>query len=452
MVGVVLPKRFWYAKIMISLFLIGFLFFLAYSYWRAVLIGGDYENTIFQKYYLIAVVGIVFWSAVLCLRNEMQLTIVLMTKSIVFAFYLMEGLVFMLFPLSTLQALTAKNTGVYFDTRSKQEVIKTLQDQGVDAVTSVHPWALFKAHDFSEPKQMTLLPLGGIANKTVVHCNESGKYAVYKSDRFGFNNPGFVWEQKVVDWLLIGDSFAHGACVPEGSDIASQIRLKTGDNVINLGSGGNGPLTELATLTEYAEGQKPKRVLWFYYEGNDLARNLKKEKKVLLLRQYLGHGFSQRLRERQPEIDAWLLDYIAQNEGGFKLEDFGKILRLFHLRQRLGLTRIAIDVEPLFVEIMNHARDRVRKWGGELYFVYVPEFSRYSGVVEDHDDYRKRKVVIDTVKALGISVVDLHQDFFSSHADPVSFFPFRVNGHYTAEGYQHLANTIVSQIKTLSPQ
>ena len=256
MVGVVLPKRFWYAKIMISLFLIGFLFFLAYSYWRAVLIGGDYENTIFQKYYLIAVVGIVFWSAVLCLRNEMQLTIVLMTKSIVFAFYLMEGLVFMLFPLSTLQALTAKNTGVYFDTRSKQEVIKTLQDQGVDAVTSVHPWALFKAHDFSEPKQVTLLPLGGLANKTVVHCNESGKYAVYKSDRFGFNNPGFVWEQKVVDWLLIGDSFAHGACVPEGSDIASQIRLKTGDNVINLGSGGNGPLTELATLTEYAEGQK----------------------------------------------------------------------------------------------------------------------------------------------------------------------------------------------------
>ena len=63
---------------------------------------------------------------------------------------------------------------------------------------------------------------------------------------------------------------------------------------------------------------------------------------------------------------------------------------------------------PFEVEIMNHARDRVRKWGGELYFVYVPEFSRYSGAVEDHDDYRKRQVVIDTVKALGISVVDLH--------------------------------------------
>jgi NADH-quinone oxidoreductase subunit G len=59
----------------------------------------------------------------------------------------MEGLVFMLFPLSSLQALAAKNAGVYFDSRSKLEVIKTLQDQGVDAVRSVHPWALINELD-----------------------------------------------------------------------------------------------------------------------------------------------------------------------------------------------------------------------------------------------------------------------------------------------------------------
>ena len=452
MPGAGLPKRFWYAKIMISLFLIGFLFFLAYSYWRTELIYSGYENVIFQKYYLIPVVGIVFWSAVLFLRNETQLTIVLMTKSIVFSLYLMEGLVFMLFPLSSLQALAAKNAGVYFDSRSKLEVIKTLQDQGVDAVRSVHPWALINELDFSEAKKMTLLPLGGMANKTVVHCNESGTYAVYKSDRFGFNNPDFVWEQKVVDWLLIGDSFAHGACVPEGSDIASQIRLKTGDNAINLGSGGNGPLTELATLTEYAEGKKPKRVLWFYYEGNDLARNLKKEKELPLLMQYLESGFSQRLRERQSEIDTQLLDYINQNEQDFKSVDFGQLLRLFHLRQRLGLTRREIDDEPLFADIMSRARDRVRKWGGELYFVYLPEFSRYSGLVKDHATYRKHQAVIATVKSLGISVIDIHQDFFARQPDPASFFPFRMQGHYTAEGYHQVANTIVIQVSTLHLQ
>ena len=450
MAGVALPKRFWYAKIMISLFLIGLLYLLADNYERAELIYNGHENAGIQKYYLIAVAGIAFWSAVLFLGHETQLALVLITKSIVFALYLIEVTVFLTLPFSASQALKAKDLGIYFDARSKQEVINEFQDRGVDAVTSVHPWALINDADFLKSTTPPLLPLGGIANKTVVHCNESGHYAIYQSDRFGFNNPDDVWEEKSADWFLIGDSFVHGACVPEGSDIASQIRLQTGSHVINVGSSGNGPLIELATLTEYAEGQKPKRVLWFYYEGNDLERNLRKEKKSRVLMQYLRSDFSQRLREKQPEIDALLLNYISQTEHLQKSVDYGRLLRLFHLRERLGLNRLVVNIEPLFVEIMSHARDRVRKWGGELYFVYVPEFYRYSGGVEDHDGYRKRKVVIDTVKALGIPVVDLHQDFFSNHSEPLSFFPLKMARHYTADGYQQVAKTVVSQIKLLS--
>ena len=51
MAGVALPKRFWYAKIMIGLFLIGGLYFLDYSYGRAELIYHGHESASVQKYY-----------------------------------------------------------------------------------------------------------------------------------------------------------------------------------------------------------------------------------------------------------------------------------------------------------------------------------------------------------------------------------------------------------------
>ena len=70
---------------------------------------------------------------------------------------------------------------------------------------------------------------------------------------------------------MIGDSFTHGACVNEPDTIGGNLRknIKSG-GVLNLGQGGNGPLIEYATLREYLPLTKTERVLWIYYEGNDL--------------------------------------------------------------------------------------------------------------------------------------------------------------------------------------
>ena len=39
----------------------------------------------------------------------------------------------------------------------------------------------------------------------------------------------------------------------------------TSESVVNLGIHGSGPLVELATLKEYAESVRPKKVFWVYY-------------------------------------------------------------------------------------------------------------------------------------------------------------------------------------------
>mgnify|MGYP007000047093 len=55
--------------------------------------------------------------------------------------------------------------------------------------------------------------LSGISDSETIDCNENGYFSIYRSDRFGFNNPKDQWDSKNIDYILLGDSFAHGACV-----------------------------------------------------------------------------------------------------------------------------------------------------------------------------------------------------------------------------------------------
>ena len=66
-------------------------------------------------------------------------------------------------------------------------------------------------------------------------------------------------------------------------------------------------MIELAILKEYAELKKPKKVLWVYYEENDLI-NLIDEATSIILKSYMKEKFSQNLISRQKEIDNRLLE------------------------------------------------------------------------------------------------------------------------------------------------
>ena len=63
-----------------------------------------------------------------------------------------------------------------------------------------------------------------------------------------------------------------------GQEIAGQIRSISGNSAINLGISGNGPLLEYAALVEYGKTLTPAKVLWIYFEGNDLTSDLNLEK------------------------------------------------------------------------------------------------------------------------------------------------------------------------------
>ena len=48
---------------------------------------------------------------------------------------------------------------------------------------------------------MNIFPLSGLSNVETILCNESGYFALYESDRYGFNNPDEEWDKKITNYL-----------------------------------------------------------------------------------------------------------------------------------------------------------------------------------------------------------------------------------------------------------
>ena len=252
----------------------------------------------------------------------------------------------------------AENFGVKFDTRDRIEVLIDAQTRGVDAVPAVYPRALLEPQQGGSLKSIIrikgseILPLGGISNKSSVLCNETGDYIFYQSDEHGFHNPKGLWKSVRVDLAVLGDSFAHGFCVPSDKHFIALIRRHY-PATLSLGLGGNGPLLELATLKEFLPSLRPKIILWVYFEKNDLIE-LQDETRAPLLLQYLKRDFRQGLISRQGEIDQALLAYVEKEKSQAvrrmhetnkrkqmtNTKRLGEIAKLSTVRSTLGLVSI----------------------------------------------------------------------------------------------------------------
>ena len=378
---------------------------------------------------------------------------------------------------------TAKKFGVDFDTRSKLQIVDDLSQRGVKAVPVIVPQGLLKLDANGTLKSeiaingTEVLPLAGMSNIVTVLCNESGKYVIFDSDQHGFHNPNEIWDSRQFDIAAVGDSYTQGYCVPSDKNFVALIR-RNYPSTLNLGVAGDGPLTALATLKEYVQFTKPKVLLWFFWEGNDLV-DLKREKTSPLLMRYLNSDFSQNLVHRQPDIDAAVAVQIEKARRNLSLERHPKNLpegqdgmaikakklgemsestiRLSNLRQRLGLvskpvefettdaTAVSEDEIKLLEKVLTQAKTTINEWGGAAYFIYLPERDRYVDWRTAKVDDRDREQVLRIAKSAGFSVIDIN-DVFQSQADPVNLFPFRRLGHYNEQGHRVVADAVLESL------
>ncbi len=307
--------------------------------------------------------------------------------------------------------------------------------------------------NFVNKKDKEIFPLSGISKKETIMSNENGYLAKYFSDRFGFNNPDNVWDLKEIDFVLIGDSFTHGMSVLDKDTIRGNIENKTGKGVISLGYSGNGPLIELATLKEYLPLTNSKRVIWIYYEGNDLE-DLLFEKTNSTLRNYLTNKKNfQELNLIQNIINKKLLIFLHEQLKKKKkkyfvktVTDFIKIKNLRNFIFNISLSEKNIYKIPQdFKKTLQEAKRFTEQKNSKFYFVYMPEKRRYEKKFEDNLKFRHYKEVLEIVKSLNIDVIDLNKNLLKKESKPLSLFS-EGGPHLNEMGYKLSSEIILDKI------
>ena len=443
------------SKIISILFLSFSILLMCYVFYRSQIF---HKGTLFNyyiNYYVIAFLLIFLSFISFFIPKKLKINITTVFLSILIGMYLVEG--YLSINKKNLKPIIYKiNTGKNYDRRTNFQIYKDLKKKDPNIVVSIGPGYFIKDSDIN------YLPLSGISNRKTILCNEGGYYAIYQSDRYGFNNPDEEWNKDDIEFLLVGDSYTHGACVNEPDTISGNLRkLNNNKNaVLNLGQSGNGPLIEYATLREYLPFKNVKRVLWIYSENNDL-NELNDELNNQILVNYLkDKNFTQNLISRKQEIKKLLLKkldeeiIIKEREYNLEQEKFigirlSRFLKLYSVRQIIFFSPTPVLTVPKdFENILNLSNELAKENNSKLYFVYLSGYFRYKWN-NNNDNFQNYKKVTEIVESLNIPIIDLNKELLEKHNDRLSLFPFRMIGHHNEKGYQLIAKTIFGKINEL---
>ncbi len=415
--------------------------FLIYTFYKSEIIWDGNIRNFYKIYYFISLVLILFSIITFFINYKIKKYFIISGISFVLLLYLFEGYLTFNNQLSKeqikKQQLYEKQTGNKWDNRAKLDIYKELKKNNSKATIFYNPRNLFAKNHFTQP-----FPLSGASNSETIRCNENGYFQFYQSDRYGFNNPDSEWDKNEIEYFLVGDSYTQGDCVNRPNDISSVLRNLSNKSVLNLGISGNGPLMEYATLREYLN-TNVKKVIWNYYEGNDL-RVLTYEKTNNILIQYLKDlNFTQNLKLKQNEIDDFITNFIEKEERdrdretNFSKFNLLKFIKIFNIRY-LIFPPPTQTPGPVFKRILQLTKELTKKNNSKLYFVYLPEHHRYKRTY-DNTNYNLVKNIVTELK---IPFIDISKEVFEKEQNPLKLFPFEVHVHYNIEGYKKVAETI----------
>ena len=423
------------------LLLLTSIFFLLYTFYRSEIVLGGSKRDYYFLYYLFFLITALISISFYFMSNKIKVLSIIALGSILISFYIFEGYITLIAdtagePLQKKVKIYEEKYDKKYDTRNKFQIYKDLNKKE-KFVVSVKP-----------QKYKDIYSLSGISKAKTIHCNENGYYSIFNSDRYGFNNPDSEWKAKEIEYLLVGDSYALGACINRPYDIASVLRKLSKKNVLTLGYDGNGPLKEYATLREYLN-PNVKNILWIYYEGNDLD-DISEELNSKILVNYLkSKKFSQKLISKQKTIDNFAMIQIDSEKKNYTRKNIFNFIKLyntrgilnkfisksFHPKDKIYEYRLTKDFENILIL----AKDLALKNNSNFYFVYIP----ISKFPKNEELYRKTKEVM---RALDIPMIDIFKEVHQKEDDILNLFPLNVSGHYSEYGYRKIAETLNMKI------
>ncbi len=413
---------------------------LIYTFYKSEILYDGQLKYYYSRYYILSLVLIFFSIITIFLRKNINFYIFLIFLLLIFFSYFYEYYLHIYgkkYLSNQIKYKLLENSE--FDTRKKFEIFYDLKKKNKNISIVTYPGTRIGIGN------LKIFPLSGRSNSETINCNENGNYSIFKSDRYGFNNPDKEWEAPNTHYVLLGDSFVMGSCVDRPNDIASVMRRLSKKSVLNLGYGGNGPLIQFATLAEYLP-ENVEKVIWFYFEENDLD-NLKNELKNTILKNYfLNYNFSQKLKNKQKILDEEANKLIVSEIKKYKNNKI--ISEVFNAKQFFKLyflRRLIFKPYPdeNFVKILNNTNIFLKKKNIKLFFVYLPSYKRYKFAYDQFHLQSVKKLVTK----MGLDFIDMDKEVFSKEKNPLELFPYEMDGHYNAQGYEKVAKKLIEIIK-----
>ena len=283
----VIKKYFSTVCLIVSSLILFYIFYKSEIYWEGNL--RDY----YFFYYLISTILIIFSIITFFINDKVKEYLILSLTSFIFLVYIFEGYL----------VYKNKSKNNLINKINKYDFYYQLKKTNKKITFDVDPSNFLNNQDYK------IYPLSGISGVLTIDCPGQ---SIWKSDKHGFNNDDNDWNEKAIEYLIIGDSIAQGECVNRPDNIASKLKILSKKKTLNLGYDGNGPLLEFATLREYLK-PNVKNVLWLYNEKNDLDQ-LKDEIKNKILIKYLKDlNFTQKLNIKQDQVDYAVNFHIEQD-------------------------------------------------------------------------------------------------------------------------------------------
>ena len=351
----------------------------------------------------------------------------------------------------------AEKQNVQFDKRSLIEVVV---DERKKNENSWPPYHIVEYAEYLKKNEKNILPLSGISNSKLVYCNESGKWSILSTDRYGFPNPTNT-VYKDIDIVLLGDSFTRGACVNENQTL--RFFLNNYLPTISMGNGGSF-YSYYATFVEYVKIVKPRFTIVNVYEGNDF-NELNEESRTNLKNYILENNFSQNLIHKQKKINyeiskyfnLWLDSKISlyktadsERETLSKFEIYIKSLKLSSIINLLIINYY--DLKYFFAnipqekdlrQILITMKKDVKSWNGELIINYIPSYEKI--VFNKSDSYNYKNKFLKLCDEIGLIVVDF-TNILKIETDIKKIYPLGIKGHFTEYGYKLLSEHIINEI------
>lgn len=456
-----------FKKILLIITLIFFAVSFIYTFYRSEIINQGLFRDYYLKYYILSFLSLAFLFFVKKLDEGSSKKITSITIFIFFIFYGFEFILF--YNKSNIENKRQeyfknylKQNEIPFEKRDKFDIYLESKKKDPNIFLATDPYHFLKTNE-------QIFPLSSLSNIKTILCNEYGLLSEYQSDRYGFSNPDFEWENEI-DYLILGDAYAHGNCVKQKDSISGILRkLNGGKGVLNFGFGGNGPLIKYAQLREYLNLINVKKVLWFYSETDDLEgpdfrdpkkfEGLKAELTNNILKKYIDDlNFSQKLSSKQNIVDEMS---SKKNEEILRTINISKKNKNFTLLSLFKLTnlrnyiskhftkskpeKINQKISKEFKQIINLTSELLEKKNTQFYFIYITDIDRYSKLDFDssENDYDKIREFIESKK--NITFIDLHNELFAKHQNPLSLFTKQFQNdyqHYNILGYKLVSEKI----------